>query len=139
MLMKNTSDDTLVIAGLDNLVVPPGGVVEIPNGYCQPRPAQNGYKLPPIIEMLAPQLLPADESLVADFKARTLDLVDPHNTGHLSYADVSGLPPAARDMLAETGITPATAPAKAPKAKPTPKQQAMAEAEQAAKDKKPLL
>ncbi len=77
MLLKNTSDHKVAISDLGGLVVHPGGVIDIPDSYCNPRKAPNGNKLKSIIEMLAPQLVPADSKLVAAWRARTLDLETP--------------------------------------------------------------
>lgn len=127
MLMKNPSEHTVSIPSL-GITVAPGGVVDVEDNYCRPRPAQNGSKLPPVVEMLAPQLIPADASIIAAWKARTLDLVAPPPTSvGLGYTDVSGLPPAVRQMV-EDGEADAVPP-KQPKPVPAPKQQAQAFAE----------
>jgi hypothetical protein len=46
--------------GLGRIYCPPGKTVEIPDVYARPRRADNGDRIPPAIETLAPQLRPAD-------------------------------------------------------------------------------
>lgn len=62
MRMKNYSGHPFRDDGLfgDGVVVDPGDVVEVEDGYCHPRRAADGSRLPSIAERLCPGLEPAD-------------------------------------------------------------------------------
>lgn len=79
MLLKNPIAEALRFE-IDGrtFVVKPGATVEVPDGYCIPRQGSNGDPIKPIIKMLAPQLVPADETKVEAFEAnQPLDGVAP--------------------------------------------------------------
>lgn len=101
MLLKNPTDIIVTVPEL-GISVAPGGVVDVKDGYCRPRSSPNQAKLKSVIEMLAPQLVPADAKLVAAWKARTLDLEAPTPAGP-STADLQaqGMPPAMAALVAE--------------------------------------
>jgi hypothetical protein len=61
MRFINPTESTVYVAIGRGISVKPKDVVEIPEGYSQPRLADNGSRRPSIIEELAPQLQPADE------------------------------------------------------------------------------
>lgn len=60
MRFKNETDQQVFIAMGKGITVPPGGEIDIEDGYALPRRADNGSRRPSIIESLAPQLKPAD-------------------------------------------------------------------------------
>lgn len=61
MRFRNESDNVVTAAALGVHQLPPGGECEIREEYSRPRRAGNGSRVPSAVEMLAPQLLPADE------------------------------------------------------------------------------
>ncbi len=74
MLMKNASTHTVICEAL-SFAVKPGDTVEVDDGYCIPRAAVRGIPpTDPVIKLLCPQLIPADPSLLAAWKANALDL-----------------------------------------------------------------
>jgi len=103
MLMKNPTEHQLTIAALD-LVVAPGATVEIADGYCRPRPVHGAQtKIGPVIEMLAPQLVPADDTLLPAWRALTLEFnVAKPPTTAFGYDVLVGMSPAVA-ALVESG------------------------------------
>ncbi len=59
MLFVNSSVVQVSVPDL-NIHVAPGACCEVPEGYAKPRRAANGSRAPSTIELLAPQLVPAD-------------------------------------------------------------------------------
>lgn len=102
MQMLNPTSHTLKISEL-NLTVKPGGLVEIPDAYCMPRKGANTDPMKPIIAMLAPQLIPADEANVAAYKANKLtEGLQPQEPAPPSAADhvANGMAPAIAELVA---------------------------------------
>lgn len=78
MRMVNTAKVAIKLNSLGGVVVPPGGLVDIPDGYCVPRPSTTGAtKTEPAIRLMAPQLMPADASLHERYLANDLDVQPP--------------------------------------------------------------
>jgi hypothetical protein len=62
MQFTNPKDHDVRIRGFQfHGVVPPGGVVDIPDAYALPGVSSGGERIPPSIEQLAPQLVPVSE------------------------------------------------------------------------------
>jgi len=57
MKLKNETSHTIKVPSL-GLVVEPDETVEVEDGYCLPMRSQNKTRVPPIIERLAPGLVP---------------------------------------------------------------------------------
>jgi hypothetical protein len=69
MLLKNTASVRVACEAL-GFAVDPGQTIEVENGYCVPRHAVPGTAAQePVIRLLVPQLVPADDSLLADWLA----------------------------------------------------------------------
>jgi hypothetical protein len=97
MILKNTSKACVVCESL-GFAVDPGDTIEIEDGYCAPRLSVPGTaSQEPIIRLLCPQLVPADDALLADWVAnRPLAKAPPPP------------PPTALDLEA-TGLSPGVA------------------------------
>lgn len=67
MKFRNVSDCPVSCADLHIVGLAPGECVEIPQSYAAPRLASNGSRYPAIIEMLCPQLRPADAEMLAQW------------------------------------------------------------------------
>lgn len=52
MLFKNPETNATVVLEQFGLTVPPGAVVEIDDAYCEPQIAQNGSKMPSVLDDL---------------------------------------------------------------------------------------
>lgn len=76
MLMTNVTGRTLNVraellvgaSGSDLIPVSPDASVECKEGYCHPRRAPNGSRIPSVVERVAPGLEPADEDFRATWK-----------------------------------------------------------------------
>lgn len=77
MLMKNGSKHRISCEALGIKGLNPGETVEVEDGYCSFRTSPNGTSIEAIVEMVCPQLVPADDTLLAAWKARTLDVKVP--------------------------------------------------------------
>lgn len=62
MLFKNPTEITVKIAAGAGMSVAPSAVIDLPDPWCSPRRASNGSRIPSIIEMIAPQLKPANDA-----------------------------------------------------------------------------
>lgn len=110
MQMMNPTKDTLTIKEL-GIRVKPGGLCEIPDAYCMPRKGANTDPMKPIIAMLAPQLIPANEDNVAAYKANKLTegLTPPEPNTNPTTSDLiaNGMAPAVAEMVASGNAAPA--------------------------------
>ncbi len=68
MKFVNDSDTAVYIAIGKGVTVPARGYYECQEAYAKPRRADNGDRFPSVIEMLAPQLKPADPSDLVEWK-----------------------------------------------------------------------
>lgn len=80
----------------------PGGVAELPDGYCLPRLRLNGSRQPSIIEDLWPQLQPSDPKDAAEVKKTPVESYSapPPLTQVASDLARQGKPPAVVELLA---------------------------------------
>lgn len=102
MQMKNPTDTAIKVAEL-NILIRPGRSAEIPDGYCMPRAGTNGDPIRPIIAMLAPQLEPADERLVAAYRANKLTdglVAEPPPVRTAADYQADGMSPAVAELVA---------------------------------------
>jgi hypothetical protein len=101
MILRNESSNTVDIRlhGIGRLVVKPGETTpDIDDAYCLPRKGENPLvSLPPIIELLAPQLKPVDKREV-EVKAQEIEnvRVQVRKSGVPEYEELvrAGMPPA---------------------------------------------
>lgn len=77
MIFVNTGSSELTIDLNERHVVPPGGEIDVPDGYAMPQLYANGSRKPSTVEMLAPALLPKDPEDVALWKATPGTYVKP--------------------------------------------------------------
>ncbi len=102
MLMKNPTKDTVRVPEL-RLNVKPGGTAEVSDGYCLPRKGANTDPIRPIIAMLAPQLIPANEELVDAYRSNKLTeglVAEPPAPKGAAEYQADGHAPAVAELMA---------------------------------------
>lgn len=73
MLFLNPTENPVLVrlrhGAVDQFWVQPGETVEIDDKYSLPRPAEGGNARPPVVEEVAPQLIPANDEEKARYTA----------------------------------------------------------------------
>lgn len=99
MLLTNTAGHVYETGEFGGISVPPGGTVEIDDGYCRQGRYLNGSVRPSIVERIAPFLLP-----VAGQVASPSPPPAPEQTA--SLLEASGVPPAVAALMASGNVEP---------------------------------
>jgi len=108
MLYKNPTGDEITVSGILKKPIKPGEVVDIPDAYCRRRPgAVEGKWVPPVINQLAPQLVPAE-----DRKLEPAQVPGPRAVPTAKDLEATGMAPGVAEVEAKRRA------AAAPKPKP---------------------
>jgi len=107
MRMKNVSGGTVVIESL-GLVLEADDEVELPDGYCLPRPGTNEV-MEPTIALLAPQLQPVDPDIKKKWwKGLPMYMTPDPSRGPVSVERLvqSGMSPGVAELVAKARPAP---------------------------------
>ncbi len=114
-----------------------GEEMDFQDGYCHPRRAVNGARIPSACEKLAPGLMPADESCHEEWaKAPSKEWQPPAHALTMAQMQARGLSPGKAALAAEAAAKKAAAAPK-PAPKPAPKKAKEEEPKSKPKAKKP--
>lgn len=105
MLMVNIADHPVRTDEFGGLEVPPGGTVDIEDGYCRSKMLDNGSRRLSIVEQILPTLEPADESLRKTWR-EPAPAMKPEPTPEVvaKKLEEKGMPPAVAALVASGAV-----------------------------------